>query len=221
MYRANQFSIFPLPIAPLPRTDYNGENPITIAVSCLKSFTVVGLPTQPKCTIAPCHAPFPDSSCSQKGGNRERSVEDIHLDVLRTFPTLGFFQEVWSLQDTLLRQCGTCHLPLSSSVQGGPYNHTLHDVLGAYACYRPDVGYVQGMSFLAAVLLLNLEAPEAFVCLANLLNRPSYLAFFKVDYTLMKPYFDTFRDLLHSALPRLDAHFCRLEFSPEYYLIEW
>ncbi len=26
--------------------------------------------------------------------SREQSVENIHLDVLRTFPTLGFFQEV-------------------------------------------------------------------------------------------------------------------------------
>lgn len=29
--------------------------------------------------------------------SREQSVEVIHLDVLRTFPTLGFFQEVGSV----------------------------------------------------------------------------------------------------------------------------
>lgn len=105
--------------------------------------------------------------------------------------------------------------------QGGPYNRPLHDVLGAYACYRPDVGYVQGMSFLAAVLLLNMEPADAFVSLANLLNRPSYMAFFKVDYQQMKPYFDTFQEFLRGSLPKLDAHFSQLEFVPEYYLIEW
>lgn len=26
--------------------------------------------------------------------------------------------------------------------QGGPYHDLLHSLLGAYACYRPDVGYV-------------------------------------------------------------------------------
>ena len=26
--------------------------------------------------------------------------------------------------------------------QGGPYYNLLHSLLGAYACYRPDVGYV-------------------------------------------------------------------------------
>ena len=97
----------------------------------------------------------------------------------------------------------------------------LHDVLGAYACYRPDVGYVQGMSFLAAVLLLNMEASDAFIYLANLLNRSSYLAFFRVDHDLMLPYFTTFTTLLQEHLPRVHAHFTLLEFSPEYYLIEW
>ncbi len=105
--------------------------------------------------------------------------------------------------------------------QGGPYNQPLHDVLGAYACSRPDIGYVQGMSFLAAVLLLNMEPADAFISLANLLNRPSYLAFFKVDHALMRPYFDTFNILLHNSLPKLSAHFSALDFSPEYYLIEW
>ena len=97
----------------------------------------------------------------------------------------------------------------------------LHDVLGAYACYRPDVGYVQGMSFLAGVLLLNMEAGDAFILLANLLNRSSYLAFFKVDHALMEPYFRAFTGLLSEHLPRVHDHFTRLEFSPEYYLIEW
>ena len=106
-------------------------------------------------------------------------------------------------------------------LQGGPYHQILHDVLGAYACYRPDVGYVQGMSFLAAVLLLNMEASDAFVCLANLLNRSSYLAFFRVDHDLMQPYFDTFTTLLQEHLPRVHEHFTQMEFSPEYYLIEW
>ena len=44
---------------------------------------------------------------------------------------------------------------------------------------------VQGMSFLAGVLLLNIDAADAFVCLANLINRPSYLAFFQVEHELV------------------------------------
>lgn len=168
---------------------------------------------------------FPtDSTASQKSLSREQSVEVIHLDVLRTFPTLGFFQEV---RPSTLCKCTIEHgqTPSLSVVllfpQGGPYHQSLHDVLGAYACYRPDIGYVQGMSFLAAVLLLNMEAGDAFISLANLLNRPSYLAFFRVDHTLMRPYFDSFNIFLHECIPKLSSHFEQMQFSPEYYLIEW
>ena len=40
---------------------------------------------------------------------------------------------------------------------------------------------VQGMSFLAGVLLLNLDEADAFLALANLLNRPLLLAFYRLD----------------------------------------
>ena len=92
----------------------------------------------------------------------ESSVELIKLDVSRTFPQLCFFQ------------------------RDGPYHEALHSVLGAYACYNTKMGYVQGMSFLTAILLLNMEAPDAFVCLANLLNTKYLLACFCMDQTKVK-----------------------------------
>lgn len=70
-------------------------------------------------------------------------------------------------------------------LQGGPYYDMLHCLLGAYVCYRPDVGYVQGMSFIAAVLILNLEAADAFICFSNLLNRPCHMAFFSLNQNLV------------------------------------
>ena len=85
------------------------------------------------------------------------NVRDIRLDVLRTFPNLCIFQE------------------------SGPYHDQLLNVLGAYASYRPDVGYVQGMSFLTAVLLLNMDPADAFILLSNLLHQPCQRAFFRMD----------------------------------------
>ncbi|XP_057591182.1 TBC1 domain family member 12 isoform X2 [Hippopotamus amphibius kiboko] len=92
--------------------------------------------------------------------DREGSLELIKLDISRTFPSLYIFQK------------------------GGPYHDVLHSILGAYTCYRPDVGYVQGMSFIAAVLILNLEEADAFIAFANLLNKPCQLAFFRVDHSM-------------------------------------
>jgi hypothetical protein len=40
---------------------------------------------------------------------------------------------------------------------------------------------VQGMSFIAAILLLNMDVADAFVCFANLLNRPCHVTFFRMD----------------------------------------
>ena len=44
---------------------------------------------------------------------------------------------------------------------------------------------VQGMSFIAAVLLLNMDVDDAFICFANLLNRPCQIAFFRLDESLV------------------------------------
>ena len=42
------------------------------------------------------------------------------------------------------------------------------------------------MSFLAAVLLLNMEPSDAFICFANLLNKPCQLAFFRIDHPMVR-----------------------------------
>ena len=39
---------------------------------------------------------------------------------------------------------------------------------------------VQGMSFIAAILLLNLDEADAFIVFANLVNRPLLAAFYRV-----------------------------------------
>ncbi|VVC91035.1 unnamed protein product [Leptidea sinapis] len=49
----------------------------------------------------------------------ECSMELIQLDIARTFPHLCIFQP------------------------GGPYFDVLHELLAAYVCYRPDIGYIQ------------------------------------------------------------------------------
>ena len=95
-----------------------------------------------------------DSPGQVQGDSREETLDLIRLDVSRTFPQLCIFQA------------------------GGPYFQLLHNVLGAYVCYRPDIGYVQGMSFIAAILILNMDEADAFITFANLLNWPQLAAFF-------------------------------------------
>ncbi|XP_060731340.1 TBC1 domain family member 14 isoform X2 [Tachysurus vachellii] len=129
--------------------------------------------------------------------DREASLELIKLDISRTFPSLCIFQ------------------------QGGPYHDVLHSILGAYTCYRPDVGYVQGMSFIAAVLILNMNTADAFIAFANLLNKPCQMAFYRVDHSLMLTYFAAFEVFFEENLPKLFAHFKSNNLTPDIYLIDW
>uniref|UniRef100_A0A672PUL4 Rab-GAP TBC domain-containing protein n=1 Tax=Sinocyclocheilus grahami TaxID=75366 RepID=A0A672PUL4_SINGR len=129
--------------------------------------------------------------------DRESSLDLIKLDISRTFPPLFIFQK------------------------GGPYHDLLHSLLGAYTCYRPDVGYVQGMSFIAAVLILNLEEADAFIAFANLLNKPCQMVFFRVDHELMLKYFAAFEVFFEENLPRLFNHFKSSNLTPDLYLIDW
>ncbi|XP_067092828.1 TBC1 domain family member 12 isoform X1 [Osmerus mordax] len=135
--------------------------------------------------------------CGASLADRESSLDLIKLDISRTFPSLFIFQK------------------------GGPYHDLLHSVLGAYTCYRPDIGYVQGMSFIAAVLILNLEEADAFITFANLLNKPCQMAFFRVDHDLMLKYFAAFEVFFEENLPRLFSHFQTNNLTPDLYLIDW
>ncbi|MCJ1442314.1 MAG: hypothetical protein MMC23_002807 [Stictis urceolatum] len=85
-------------------------------------------------------------------------LKAIRRDVESTFPQLALFQP------------------------GQPRHADLLDVLQAYAFYRADVGYVYGTHLPAGLLLLTLGDPgDAFVALANFLNRPLPLAFLTGD----------------------------------------
>eukprot|EP00696_Hemimastix_kukwesjijk_P012002 gnl/Hemi2/25043_TR8421_c0_g1_i1.p3 gnl/Hemi2/25043_TR8421_c0_g1~~gnl/Hemi2/25043_TR8421_c0_g1_i1.p3 ORF type:complete len:195 (+),score=53.60 gnl/Hemi2/25043_TR8421_c0_g1_i1:947-1531(+) len=91
----------------------------------------------------------------------------------------------------------------------------------AYAYYRPDVGYVQGMSYMAAMLLLYMDAYEAFTCFANLLSNSHFITFLRMDMAQIRPRFCVFDVLFRENLPDLHKHFTQLEITPESYIIEW
>lgn len=125
------------------------------------------------------------------------SLAAIILDVSRTFPTLCVFQE------------------------GGPLSESLRDILAAYAVYRPDVGYVQGMSFVGAVLSLNMDPPDAFACFANLLNHPCHRAAFTLDQKRINIYYKVYSSALAHKLPKVFSHFTVAGLSPDLYLLDW
>ncbi|KRX91964.1 TBC1 domain family member 14, partial [Trichinella pseudospiralis] len=80
---------------------------------------------------------------------------------------------------------------------------------------------VQGMSFIAAILLLNLDLVDAFIAFCNLLNRPALMSFFRLQQDKMERYFTAYDVYFKLALPKLHEHFNNLDISPNLYLIDW
>ncbi|TKC46650.1 hypothetical protein EI555_011451, partial [Monodon monoceros] len=101
----------------------------------------------------------------------------IKLDISYAFPSLYIFQK------------------------DGPYQDVLYSISGAYSCYRPDVGYVQGVSFIVALFILSLEEAVAFIAFGNRMNKPSQLDFFCVDCSKISLTFSHWH-----ILARLDIH---------------
>ncbi|CCD71667.1 Rab-GAP TBC domain-containing protein [Caenorhabditis elegans] len=128
---------------------------------------------------------------------KETSVTQIHLDATRTFTSLGMFQK------------------------DGPYYDHLLKLLSAYAILRPDIGYVQSMTFIAAVLLIQMDPYPAFISFANLLDRSLQSAFFGLKQPQMTEYFIAYDRYLEQELPALHQHLDKLDVRPDLYLIEW
>ena len=131
------------------------------------------------------------------GKNHEDTVNLIPVDIGRTFPQLGFFQE------------------------GGPCHDQLLHILQAFVCYRPDIGYVQGMSFIAAHLLLQMDPEISFCCMANMLSKSIFNSFFTFNMVNIRKYCLIFEELLKNNLPAVSKQFEMLEIKSDMYLIDW
>lgn len=143
-----------------------------------------------------------DADCDQEDDSiwvigKENTVSLIPLDLPRTFPCLSFFQV------------------------GGPSHGPLGQVLEAYVCYRPDIGYVQGMSYLAAVMLLYMDTFPAFCCLANLLNSPILVCFYRMDMTHISKYVRVLDAIMADHIPRVHNHLRSLDISTDLYIMDW
>jgi len=128
--------------------------------------------------------------------SKEDSAGLIPLDLRRTFPHLAFYRE-------------------------GEDHDNLYNVLDAYVYYRPDVGYVQGMTYLAALLLLYMRPYPAFVCLVNMLSKYHFLSFFRMDLREMNVHLLTFDLLLKELLPPVHEAFRSCGLRVEFYCIDW
>ncbi|KAJ8904939.1 hypothetical protein NDN08_001452 [Rhodosorus marinus] len=122
----------------------------------------------------------------------------ILLDLPRTYPELEIFRN-----------------------ENSPYRQHLLEVLEAFVCFRPEVGYSQGMSFLAALLLLYMEPADAFMVFTNILTSSCFVNFYRMKMPEVKMYMYAHEKFLKEELPYLYSHFKKLGIHPEMYMVKW
>ena len=125
------------------------------------------------------------------------TLRQVDLDLDRTFPELGFFH------------------------RDGPYHALLRDLLLACAAFRPSIGYVQGMGYIASTFLLYMDPPEAFVCLANLLSQHHFPEFLLIDMDGINRHAAAFDAHLAQHLPQLARHLKKVQVDTRLYILEW
>ena len=95
----------------------------------------------------------------------------------------------------------------------------LREILRAYVISRPDIGYIQGLSYIAGTLLLQMEKFQSFVCLMNITLNPSIICFFRLNEKNIKKRLDLFNEIFNYNLPKLYNYFCNIGIL-SVYLIE-
>uniref|UniRef100_A0A4W5LL36 Si:ch211-266k8.4 n=1 Tax=Hucho hucho TaxID=62062 RepID=A0A4W5LL36_9TELE len=98
----------------------------------------------------------------------------------------------------------------------------LFRVLIAYAKYNPKIGYSQGMSYIAAVLLMNLSEEEAFWALGVLLEKPKYLSeLFDLSGENIQHQAMVFHQFLKHRKPQLSKHIEDVRVLSIHFVMPW
>nr|XP_022903129.1 TBC1 domain family member 4-like isoform X3 [Onthophagus taurus] len=103
----------------------------------------------------------------------------------------------------------------------GPGQLALFNLLKAYSLLDPEVGYCQGLSFVAGVLLLHMEESQAFSLLRHLMFQRDLRKQYLPDMIGLQIKLYQLSRLLHDKIPELYDHFDLYEIAPTLYAAPW
>jgi hypothetical protein len=105
---------------------------------------------------------------------------------------------------------------MSSGLQDG-----LFGICKAYALYDEEVGYAQGMNFIAMPLLFNMREEEAFCLFVKMMSKYGLRDLFTNDMPGLHLHLYQFERLLEDREPALYCHLNRRGVSPNLYATQW
>ncbi|XP_049818662.1 USP6 N-terminal-like protein [Aethina tumida] len=100
---------------------------------------------------------------------------------------------------------------------------SLFNVLTAYAMYNSEVGYCQGMSGLAGVLLMYMDEEDAFWAMHILLTDPKYAmhGLYKEGFPKLTRFLAHHDKILTKLLPKVKKHFDKHGLDAILYSLKW
>ncbi|KAM9330387.1 TBC1 domain family member 1 [Gastrophryne carolinensis] len=122
----------------------------------------------------------------------------ILIDLGRTFPTHPYF-----------------------AAQLGAGQLSLYNILKAYSLLDPEVGYCQGLSFVAGVLLLHMSEEDAFKLLKFLMYDMGLRKQYQPDMVTLQIQMYQLSRLLHDYHRDLYNHLEEYEIGPSLYAAPW
>lgn len=151
-------------------------------------------------------------------------LETYKSKVLETYGLMGSFDEEGEFSGLIRTDIGRSFPELPEF--GTDAQEMLFRVLNKYANMHPDVGYCQGMNFLAGMLLIisNYEEDSSFFLFLYIMDAKSGLGiegFFREGFPLLRLYLRGFSQLLEHHIPELAVHFEREGVEPALYLHQW
>uniref|UniRef100_A0A8C6XWF9 Rab GTPase-activating protein 1 n=1 Tax=Naja naja TaxID=35670 RepID=A0A8C6XWF9_NAJNA len=122
----------------------------------------------------------------------------ITRDINRTFPAHDYFKDT-----------------------GGDGQDSLYKICKAYSVYDEEIGYCQGQSFLAAVLLLHMPEEQAFSVLVKIMFDYGLRELFKQNFEDLHCKFYQLERLMQEYLPDLYSHFLDINLEAHMYASQW
>ncbi|NXD08582.1 RBG1L protein, partial [Nothocercus nigrocapillus] len=122
----------------------------------------------------------------------------ITRDIHRTFPAHDYFKDT-----------------------EGDGQESLYKICKAYSVYDEDIGYCQGQSFLAAVLLLHMPEEQAFCVLVKIMYDYGLRDLYRNNFEDLHCKFFQLEKLLQEQLPDLYSHFLDLNLEAHMYASQW
>jgi hypothetical protein len=129
----------------------------------------------------------------------EPSIEEVIIkDIDRTFPKNTFFNQKYG---------------------GG--QRSLYKVLANYSKYNKEVGYVQGMGFITALLLTYMDEERSFFMLHALMKKRELETLYLPGFPDLNKKLYVFLNLQKKLIPKIYCTFKKFDIVPFTYSSEW